>query len=73
MKRSYATIVHKRRQDSSLAFCVNTESFIKLPASIGTIIGDLWEIYGLSVAFYKRTSIIILQKSSARKGGAKIG
>ena len=30
--------------------------------------GDLWEIFGLSVAFYKRVSIIMLQKSSARKG-----
>ena len=30
--------------------------------------GDLWEISGLFVAFYKRASIIMLQKSSARKG-----
>ena len=30
--------------------------------------GALWEICGLSVAFYKRVSIIMLQKSSARKG-----
>ena len=29
--------------------------------------GDLWEICGLSVAFYKCVSIIMLQKSSARK------
>ena len=42
--------------------------FRKLPASFGTTIGDLWEICGLSVAFYKRISIIMLQKSSARKG-----
>ena len=31
-------------------------------------IGDLWDIYGLLVAFYKHVSIIMLQKSSARKG-----
>jgi hypothetical protein len=31
-------------------------------------IQHLWEIFGLAVAFYKRTSIIMLQKSSARKG-----
>ena len=36
--------------------------------SFGTTIGDLWDICGLSVAFYKRVSIIMLQKSSARKG-----
>ena len=36
--------------------------------SFGTTIGDLWEFYGLSVAFYKRVSIIMLQKSSAQKG-----
>ena len=36
--------------------------------SFGTTIGDLWEICGLSVAFYKRVSIIMLQKSSAREG-----
>ena len=30
--------------------------------------GDLWEICGLSVAFYKRAFIIMLQKSSAQKG-----
>ena len=36
--------------------------------SFGTTIGDLWEICGLSVAFYKCVSIIMLQKSSARKG-----
>ena len=35
--------------------------------SFGTTIGDLWEFCGLSVAFYKRVSTIILQKSSARK------
>ena len=34
----------------------------------GTTIGDLWDIYGLSVTFYKRVSIIMQQKSSARKG-----
>ena len=33
--------------------------------SFGTTIGDLWDISGLSVAFYKRVSIIMLQKSSA--------
>ena len=33
--------------------------------SFATTIGDLWEICGLSVAFYKRVSIIMLQKSSA--------
>ena len=27
-----------------------TESSTKLPAGFGSIIGDLWEIYGLSVA-----------------------
>ena len=37
----------------------------KSPASFGTTIGDLWDICGLSVAFYKRVSIIMLQKSSA--------
>ena len=31
-------------------------------------IGVLWDFGGLSVAFYKRVSIIMLQKSSARKG-----
>ena len=36
--------------------------------SFGNTIGDLWEICGLSVAFYKCVSIIMLQKSSARKG-----
>ena len=40
---------------------------MKFPVSFGTTIGDLWDIYGLSVAFYKRVSIIMLQKSSARK------
>ena len=35
--------------------------------SFGNTIGDLWEFCGLSVAFYKRVSIIMLQKSSARK------
>ena len=35
--------------------------------SFGTTIGDLWDICGLSVAFYKCVSIIMLQKSSARK------
>ena len=45
-----------------------TESSTKFPAGFGSIIGDLWEIYGLSVAFYKRISIIMLHKSSARKG-----
>ena len=40
---------------------------MKFPVSFGITIGDLWEIYGLSVAFYKRVSIIMLQKSSARK------
>ena len=35
--------------------------------SFGTTIGDLWEICGLSVVFYKCVSIIMLQKSSARK------
>ena len=33
--------------------------------SFGTTIGDLWEFCGLSVAFYKRVSTIMLQKSSA--------
>ena len=37
-------------------------------ANFATTIGDLWEICGLSVAFYKCVSIIMLQKSSARKG-----
>ena len=36
--------------------------------SFGNTIGDLWDISWLSVAFYKRVSIIMLQKSSARKG-----
>ena len=40
---------------------------MKFPVSFGSTIGDLWEFYGLSVAFYKRVSIIMLQKSSARK------
>ena len=31
-------------------------------------IGNLWDIYGLSVTFYKCVSIIMQQKSSARKG-----
>ena len=31
------------------------------------MIGDLWEISGLSVAFYKCAFIIMLQKSSAQK------
>ena len=35
--------------------------------SFGTTIGDLWDISGLSVAFYKRVFIIMLQKSSAQK------
>ena len=43
-------MVHKRRQDFSLAFCVNTESFIKFPVGFGSIIGDLWDFGGLSVA-----------------------
>ena len=30
-----------------------------------TTIGDLWDFYGLSVAFYKRVSIIMLQKVAA--------
>ena len=34
-------------------------------ASFGTTVGDLWDICGLSVAFFKRVSIIMLQKSSA--------
>ena len=44
------------------------KSGVKFPAGFGTTIGDLWDICGLSVAFYKRASIIMLQKSSARKG-----
>ena len=40
-------------------FFLNTTSF-------GNTIGDLWEFCGLSVAFYKRVSTIMLQKSSAR-------
>ena len=35
-------------------------------AGFRSTIGDLWEICGLSVAFYKCVSIIMLQKSSAR-------
>ena len=42
-------------------------AYRKLPTNFGSTIGDLWEICGLSVAFYKRVSIIMLQKSSARK------
>ena len=41
---------------------------MKFPTGFGTTIGHLWDICGLSVAFYKRASIIMLQKSSARKG-----
>ena len=44
------------------------QDIVKLPASFATTIGDLWDICGLSVAFYKRVSIIMLQKTSARKG-----
>ena len=40
----------------------------KFPTDFGSTIGDLWDICGLSVAFYKRVSIIMLQKSSAWKG-----
>ena len=40
---------------------------LKLTAGFETTVGDLWDFYGLSVAFYKRVSIIMLQKSSARK------
>ena len=42
--------------------------FVRSSANFATTIGDLWDISGLSVAFYKRVSIIMLQKSSARKG-----
>ena len=52
-------------------FCENlyfAKSGMKFPVSFGSTIGDLWDICGLSVAFYKRVSIIMLQKSSARKG-----
>ena len=34
-------------------------------AGFRSTIGDLWEICGLSVAFYKRVSIMMLEKSSA--------
>ena len=43
-------------------------SFFKFSVGFGTTIADLWDICGLSVAFYIRVSIIMLQKSSARKG-----
>ena len=52
-------------------FCENlyfAKSGMKFPVSFGITIGDLWEFYGLSVAFYTRVSIIMLQKSSAQKG-----
>ncbi len=39
----------------------------KLPAGYATTIGDLWDISRLFVAFYKRVSIIMMQKSSAWK------
>ena len=39
-------------------------------ASFGTTIGHLWDIYGLSVAFYKCVSIIMLQKSLTLKSFA---
>ena len=53
--------IFSKRKRNDRFFFLNATSF-------GTTIGDLWEIYGLSVAFYKCASIIMLQKSSARMG-----
>ena len=58
------------RKQMCKKFCENlyfAKSGMKFPVRVGSTIGDLWEIYGLFVAFYKRVSIIMLQKSSARK------
>ena len=47
-------------------FCVFHD--IKSSVDQATTVAHLWDIYGLSVAFYKRVSIIMLQKSSAQNG-----
>ena len=53
--------IFSKRKRNDRFFFLNATSF-------WTTIGDLWEICGLSVAFYKCVSIIMLQKSSAWKG-----
>ena len=42
------------------------DRFFLNATSFGNTIGALWEFCGLSVAFYKHVSTIMLQKSSAR-------
>ena len=53
--------IFSKRKRNDRFFFLNATSF-------GSTIGDLWDIYELLVAFYKCVSIIMLQKSSARKG-----
>ena len=69
-KRNNGTIFSKRKRNNSVIFSKRkrNDRFFLNATSFGTTIGDLWDICGLSVAFYKCVSIIMLQKSSARKG-----
>ena len=60
---------HTRKRNNGIIFSKRkrNDRFLQLNAtSFGNTIGDLWDIGGLSVAFYKRVSTIMLQKSSAR-------
>ena len=44
-------------------FCENlyfAKSGMKFPVSFGSTIGDLWEFYGLSVAFLLRINMLLL-------------
>ena len=53
------TLFFQKRRGMTVFLLLNAAGF-------RSTIGDLWEFCGLSVAFYKSVSIIMLQKSSAR-------
>ena len=67
-KRNNGTIFSKRKRNNSVIFSKRkrNDRFFLNATSFGNTIGDLWEFCGLSVAFYKCVSIIMLQKSLAR-------
>ena len=52
------TLFFQKRRGMTVFLLLNAAGF-------RSTIGDLWEFCGLSVAFYKRVSTIMLQKSSA--------
>ena len=67
-KRNNDVVFSKRKRNNDVIFSKRkrNDRFFLNATSFGTTIGDLWDISGLSVAFYKRVSTIMLQKSSAR-------